>query len=194
MAIQELNILSSLDFKKQVTFAYLASERAFPNYNYFVQNFQFGDVNIMRNAIDFVQDSIFKASFDSNKIEYFLSETFNKTPHTNDFTTFYATTAMYSGGIIYESVNLLKNKNNSKILLDISTMSIDIVDSFIQERDDMQFEDQDFEKKIARDPLMQSEIKRQKGIISFLAEIGKIDHADIETLRQLQGDNLPLIL
>jgi uncharacterized protein YjaG (DUF416 family) len=188
MANTNIDILKGLDFKKQVSFAYLACERAFPNYVYFSQNYEFGDADVLREGIDFVYDSIFnKGGIDKIKIESLLTAIYQNIPNTNDFTTFYATIAMYSGGIIYEGVNLLKNPSNEKILKDISTMSTDAIDCFIQERDNMDYDDDDFEEKIINDDLMKTEIKIQTGIISYLKSIdNNVEPSDIQTLLRIQ--------
>jgi uncharacterized protein YjaG (DUF416 family) len=191
MAIEELNKLKELDFNKQIAFAYLTCERVFPNCIYFSENYHFGNTTILREAIDFVYNSIFlEANIDKQKIEYFLTMIYQNTPNTNDFATFYATIAMYSGGVIYESVNLLKKTGIEKILSDIATMSTDAIDCFIQERDDMDYEDEGFEEKILNDTLMQTEIALQKGIISYLSKIDKIEVSDIDTLIQMQKNNI----
>ena len=191
MAIEELDKLKELDFSKQLTFAYLTCERVFPNYVYFFNNYNFGNPVILREAIDFIYHSIFQDSdIDKQKVEYFLTMIFKNTPNTNDFATFYATIAMYSGGVIYESINLLKKTDADKILTDIATMSTDAIDCFIQIRDDMDYDDEGFEEKILNDTIMQTEITLQKGIISYLSKVGMIETSDIDTLTQLQQSNI----
>jgi hypothetical protein len=83
---------------------------------------------------------------------------------------------MYSSGVIYESVNLLKGLDTSRILDDISTMSTDAVDLFIHERDDMDYDEPYFEEKILRDPLMKQEVSIQKGSIKFLSKVNSPEH------------------
>jgi len=179
--------LEEMNFNKQLVFAYLTCERFFPNCVYFSGNFSFGNPNILREAIDLVYNSIFQeASFDKQNIEQYLQIIYQNIPNTNDFSTFYATIAMYSGGIIYESVNLLKKTEIEKKLTDIVTMSTDAIDCFIQVRDDMDFEDESFEEKILNHPLMQTERFLQNGIISYLNKIDTITLSDVNTLLQLQ--------
>ena len=190
MGVTEINKLRELDFNKQLAFAFLTCERFYPNYFYFSQNYNFGDPFILREAIDFVYGSIFQPiNLNQQKLDHLLSAVFNNIPDTNNFTTFYATIAMYSGGIIYESTNLVKHSDIDRILHEISTMAIDAVDCFIQVRDDMNYDDENFEEKILNDPLMRSEIAIQKGVIDFLIQSKDIDLKDIETLLRLQESN-----
>ena len=190
MAIKEIDKLKELDFKRQLVFAFLTSERLYPNYVYFSKKFAFGNPDIFREAIDFVYQSIFQTSnIEKQKVEYLLYNIFNNIPNTNDFTTFYATIAMYSGGIIYESLNLINKTDTDKILIDISTMATDAVDCFIQVRDNMEYGEDGFEEKILSDPIMLAEVEIQKGIINFLYQRDKIDQDDILTLLELQNNN-----
>jgi len=190
MAIEEIKRLIQLDFNKQVAFAYLTCERVFPNYEFFSKNYNFGDPNIMRQSIDFIYNSLNQtATINGQQIEHLLTMVYKNTPNTNDFTTFYATICMYSGGVIYESVNLLKKTDFNRILTDISDMAINAIDCFIQERDDMDYEDINFETKILNDPLMQNEIALQKGVISYLSNIDTVLLSDITTIIQFQENN-----
>jgi uncharacterized protein YjaG (DUF416 family) len=195
MAIEEINLLKNLDFNKQLTFAYLTCERVYPNYVYFTQKFNFGNSDILREAINFIYEVIFdNTDIDIEKVNDLLASVFQNIPATNDYPTFDATIAMYSGGVIHESLNLLKNINNSQLLIDIATLSTDAVDCFIQERDDMDYDEPNFEEIILNDTLMQKEITIQKGIISYLSKINKVEQTDINTLIQLQGKKSSLDL
>jgi hypothetical protein len=96
---------------------------------------------------------------------------------------------MYSGGVIYESLNLTKKTDADRILTEISTMATDAIDCFIQVRDDMEYGEDGFEEKILSDPLMLNEVDIQKGIISFLYQRDNVDVEDILTLLHLQNNN-----
>lgn len=193
MTKEDLHILNSLETSHKFTFAYLTCKRFFPNYAHFCTNNNFGDINILTSAIDFLHNSIFQPNeIESTKIEYFLAEVYNNIPSTNEFPTAYGTIAMYSGVIVYESINLLKTGTS---LLNISTTAINIVDCFIQEKNDMDYSEPDFEKKIQENILMQTELKIQKGIISYLSRISHIEHADLDILIELQkNETVPLII
>ncbi len=183
--------LKKLDFLKQITFVYLASERSFPIYVFFSETYNFGNPTIMRDSINYVYQAIFNIDrIDNSKIENLLTQIFDNSVNTTDFGTSDAQIAMYSCGVIYESVNLLKGNDIHRILSDIVTMSRDIIDCFIQERDDLDYGDPGFEEKIANDPLMQAEIQLQKGIIAYLHKIARVDSSDVETLLELQNNTL----
>lgn len=185
MSIKELAQLKKNTFQKQSAFAYLCCERVYPHYVYFFNNYSFGNIEVFRTAIDTVYNSIFNQS-DMQKVELLLQQIDINAPVPGNFTTFYASVAMNAAGVIYESVNLIKQKDVSRILDDISTMCTNAIDLFIQERDDMDYDDPEFETKILNDYLMQQEISIQRGIITYLSKIDKLSTSDIDTLLDLQ--------
>ena len=186
MPVKEINQLKKLDFQKQLVFSYLSCERFYPNYLFFSTNYNFGDPAILRSAIDFLHDSIFNKITNNQKMESLLQATNVNAPRPDDFATFYASIAMYSAGIVYESISLLKLTDIPRILNDISTMCTDAIDLFIQERDNMDYDEDDFEAKILNDSLMQTELSIQKGSIAYLQKIDQLNASDINTLLQLQ--------
>jgi len=194
MATIELEKLIAQDYSKQLIFAYLACERMYPNYEHFSTKFKFGQPLILQRAISYVYEAITgKNIINSQEIDELLAKIHLNTPHTNDFATFYATIAMNSGGVIYESINLLKQQDTRRILIDISTMVTDAIDCFIQVRDDMDYDDPEFEEKIEQDPIMKTEVAIQNGIIKYLNSIAKAEPSDVETLLRLQEYSKPLI-
>jgi len=61
---------------------------------------------------------------------------------------------------------------------------------YIQEIESLDFNnDNDFQKKIDKHPLMQKEIAVQSGIISFLANSKVFDFGDLQILLHLQENN-----
>jgi uncharacterized protein YjaG (DUF416 family) len=191
MAIEELKQLLKLDHKKQIVFAYLTCERLYPNFLYFHNNYKFGNPHILREAIEFIYNSIITADTDNKKIHQLLKDIDTNTPYPGDFNTTFASAALNACGVIYETLNLLSNaKDSGKLIKDISTMATDTIDLYIQEHDNLDYNtDEDFEDKIFHNPLMQSELRIQKGIIVYLSKIHRVDATDIETLKELQFNN-----
>ncbi|MET0571343.1 MAG: DUF416 family protein [Pedobacter agri] len=190
MAVAEISKLKEFPLPKQLTFAYLTSVRFYAISEVFATQYGYGDKSVFKEAIDFVHCSIF--TYDNisvTELQDLLQKIFKNVPGTNQFPNYHGTLAMYSGGIVYESVNLLKGPDVSKVLIDISDMAINIIDCYIQERDNMDYEDEYFEEKILSDGSMQSELSIQKGIISYLTRIESIEPSDIDTLLELQNNN-----
>jgi hypothetical protein len=84
------------------------------------------------------------------------------TPHTDNFSDPFATIAMYSFGVVHESLSLIKDNDVDRVLNDISTMVINAIDVYIQERDNMDYSLPNFEQIIQDDMLMRKETSIQK--------------------------------
>ncbi|OJZ14799.1 MAG: hypothetical protein BGP15_15250 [Sphingobacterium sp. 40-24] len=187
MSLLDISKLKTLGHKKQLTFAYLACERMFPNTAYFIELENFGDLQSFKKGIDLVYRSIFgreKTLF--IEVDSVLNSIYNSIPSTTDFPTPYGTLALYSGSTIHQSVCLIKNNDTDKLLEEISTSPINAIDLYIQERDDMDYDDPQFEQKITNDPLMQTEINLQSGIIQYLSKIDFVTSDDVNTLLNAQ--------
>ena len=187
--ILEVEQLNKLDFSKQLVFAYLACERLYPNYCYFSKNYEFGNPKVLRKAIDYISDNIFNYSPDTNTINLFIQQLDANIPEPADYDTILASSALDSCTSIIEALNYLLDKQTSR-LNNISTMATDTADMYIQQKEDLDYNnDKDFQKKIDSHPIMQKEVLIQKGIISYLLKINNLQPVDIDTLIQLQENN-----
>lgn len=189
MTISEINILKTLDFNKQIAFAYLACERLYPNYVYFSENFHFGNAEVLKEAIDFIADSIFEKKKDNIKIDLLLRKVDKNTPHTENFTTHFVSSALDACTSIEDSLHFLIDKDFSRIE-NISTYAIDSVHMYIQEIANLDFNtDKNFQLKITNHPLMKKEVAIQSGIVTFLKKNNKsLDWEDLQTLLRLQSN------
>lgn len=189
MAIEELNKLKDLDFTKQMAFAYLTCERLFTNYIYFSNNFNFGNPDVLREAIDFLYQNIFDKNPDKNKINLLTKEVEKNTPDTENFSTNFVSSALDACTAVLESLDFLVDNQFSRIK-DISSFATDTVYMYIQYIDKLDFNtDRGFQQKIDNHPLMQKEVAIQLGIITFLSNSRAFDYGDIQTLLHLQENN-----
>lgn len=188
MAIREISQLKKLDYTKQLAFAYLTCERLYPNYVYFSHNFKFGNDKVLKGAINFISDSLFDNAIDKNTTQRLLKDVDKIIPYPEKFTTVLASSALDACTVVIETLNFLLDKQSSR-LEDISTLATDTIDMYIQERDGIDYNSENFEIKIYKDPLMQNELAVQKGIISYLMRVDKIEPSDIDTLFSLQNKN-----
>ncbi len=189
IVIEELNKLKKLEFNKQRAFAYLTCERLFPNYTHFSNNFDFGNPQVLREAIDFLYLNIFEKSPNKNKIDFLIKEVNKNTPDTEDFTTNFVSSALDACTATSDSLDFLVDSDFTKILY-ISTYATDTVSMYIQEIENLDFnQDKDFQQKIDAHSLMRKEIAKQSGIISFLSNSKSFDFGDLQTLLHLQENN-----
>ena len=189
MSIEEVDKLKKLDFPKQAAFNYLTCERLYPNYVYFSDNFDFGNPDVLRAAVDYLYRNIFQISPDKNKITILTKEVGKNTPDTESFSTIFVSSALDARTAIGDSLDLLIDKDFSCIK-NISTYATDTVSMYIQEMESLDLnKDNDFQNKIEEHPLMRSEIAMQSGIISFLANSKVFDFGDLQILLHLQENN-----
>ena len=180
-----------MDYQKQLVFSYLACERLYPNYVFFSDNFDFGNKNVLREAIDFISSALLIDDLQRvNEINSYLESIDINTPFPHNFNTILASSALDSCTSISETLNFMLDRKAPR-LNDISSFAIDTVDMYIQDRDRLDFNtDALFDHKIFTEPLMQRELRIQKGIISYLDKIDKLELLDINNLLNLQyNDN-----
>lgn len=189
MVVEDINKLEELDFPRQLAFAYLTCERLYPNYVYFSNNFDFGNPDILKEAIDFLYLNIFKKNPNKNKINNLIKEIEKNTPDTEDFTTTFVSSALDACTAIGDSLDFLVDKDFLRVKC-ISTYGTDTVSMYIQELNNLDFnKDKAFQQKIDSHPLMKREVSLQSGIISFLSKSKTFDFGDLQTLLQFQENN-----
>ena len=189
MAIAEINKLKELDFRKQLAFAYLTCERLYPNYVYFSENYNFGNSDVLRTAIDYLYSNLFHHPVDKTITDSFIKKIDKIIPEPANYHTILASSALDACTVAIEALNFLIDKGSSR-LDDISTIATDTADMYIQEIENLDYStDPSFQHKIDLHPLMKKEIATQKGIIDFLSRRKNIDVEDIHTLLSLQENN-----
>lgn len=178
--------------RNKILFATLICERLYPNYVYFQQERNWGDINKLKNGITLLHQAILgNHNISKDEIEQAIFDIDKVTPDTNEFSGITTSFALDACNSVYSTLNFLLHQNIEDIL-DVATYARDTVDMFIQERDDMDYNvDTNFELKISSDPFMIAEISRQKDTIAKLRLLNndKIGTPEIELLR----DPTPII-
>lgn len=190
MTVENIQVLKEMDYHKQLVFSYLTCERLYPNYVFFSDNFEFGNKNVLREAINFIFNTLLIDDPQKvNEINSYLESIDINTPFPHNFNTILASSALDSCTSILETLDFMLDKKASR-LDDISSFAIDTVDMYIQDRDGLDFNtDPLFDHKIFSDPLMQRELGIQKGIISYLDKIDKLEMLDINNLLDIQHND-----
>jgi uncharacterized protein YjaG (DUF416 family) len=185
----DISSLKSLDFIKQLSFAYLTCERLYPNYVFFSENNNFGNPLVLRESIDYLFNNLFQVEFNQQEIEILIKKVDSNTPEPGDFDTLLASSALDACTSLLDSLNFVIDKDFSRIE-NISTYATDTVHMYVQEIEDLDFNnDPDFDGKIYRHPLMKKELTIQSGIINFLMRRKSFDREDLQTLLNLQENN-----
>lgn len=159
--------LNKLSFYHQLSFAYFLAIRLQPNYNYFYQQENWGNPEILDKGIQLIKEVIIKQSFDA-KVLAELSEKIEEiTPDTDDFPNFITSLALDACACVLETFELITNKDTDH-LETISTSALDLTQMYIEHRDNSDFDDYAF-----NDELFIEEIKFQIDAIEIL-EIQKV--------------------
>jgi uncharacterized protein YjaG (DUF416 family) len=189
MPIDNIEVLKKLDLNKQLVFSYLTCERLYPNYVYFSDNYKFGNKKALREAINFIYNNLLINNlFNNSDIHRHLKAVNSNIPRPENFNTILASSALDACTTVLETLDFILDKKSIR-LNDVSTFATDTVDMYIQEKYNLDFNtDQEFEQKIINHPLMQKELAVQKGIISYLAQINKLEISDIDNLLKLQAN------
>ncbi|MEM7110093.1 MAG: DUF416 family protein [Bacteroidota bacterium] len=181
--------LRVLNEKSRVLFAYWVSKRLFHNYVFFHKTFSFGDVDAMLDALNLVNRYLSNESINVNEIQKAIDTIEENTPDTNDFDSISVSFALDACNSLTECLSYLVDKDLQH-LVDIGIFSRDTIDMFIQEKEDLNYSDDDFEQKIQNHYLMTQELLAQK---DFLLKLKKdeVDKEDIVFTKVIDPSSLP---
>ena len=189
MKIESLKILKKLDFTKQLVFAYLTCERLYVNYEYFSENFNFGNPAVLRNGIDCLYENLFEKNASNSEIGRLIDQAERNAPEINNTIAYSAAGACLA---LYHSLCFLMDKHLLHIAY-ISTVATDLVDKFIAEIENPDLDnafdvntDFDLRKKRNEHRLMVKEIARQSAIIGYLNKNNNLSYEDVKMLLSMQ--------
>lgn len=186
MNTNEINkSLQSFNNQQLLAFGYLCSTHLLNNYQNFSEKYNWGNVDILQNVLNVVREKLLNNSFVVPDIDTLIDSVDQEIPDTNDFPTILCSFALDAGNTVLETLNFLET-NNSQRIYDIVTFCTDTIDMYIQERDDMSYDDPSFEKKIVEDELMTNELSRLTEIVNSLKQTNKFDE---DTLSKLEAIN-----
>ncbi len=151
-----------------LAFGLLSCERLYPNYNFFSQEYNFGNSSILMKGIRFINDVlILKTIIDKKDLSILIAEIDSVTPLPENFDTILSSSALDACTALMESLSFLLDGNIQRII-DVSTFCTDTVNMYIQSRDNLSYDDISFWTKINTDPLMIREINTQKEILKTI--------------------------
>lgn len=185
MYIKNLGELKALAYEKQLTFAYLACERLYPNYVHFSNHHVFGDPIALKEAIAFIRSAILAKTLNHTQRERLLHAVNEHTPLPEDFDSILASSALDATSVIFHTLDFMGDQHSSS-LEDISNAATDSIHMFLQSKLSLDYLSPDFENIIMQHPLMIQEVHIQEGVITYLSKIDKIEEEDLETLLAMQ--------
>ena len=112
---------------KQLTFAYLTCTRLFPNYVFFSLKFNFGEPNILQEAISYLHSNIMNYNPSKQNIHFLLNKMDKNVPYPENFNSIIASSALDACTSIEYSLHFLLNEDFS-LIESISTFATDSID------------------------------------------------------------------
>jgi hypothetical protein len=186
--------LIKLEKSKQVAFSYLLAFRGFRTCKHFFDKYNLSLANL-ENALEIVQATILSPNYYSfDDLDTAYNDVLQVVPDTEDYSDPNATIVMYFTIVIGEGIKICNNVSNSESILNSMIQEyINALDCYIQVRDDMDYEDKDFEETILSDSLMVGEENLQNHIIDFLRN-NEINDVNLRSLISLQTEKELLLI
>jgi uncharacterized protein YjaG (DUF416 family) len=188
--------LSTISSKGHVLFAVLICERLYPNYVAFQKTFNWGNHEVLQEAIALLRQYLIKEDlFEESEIEEIIERVDTITPHTEKFPGIITSFALDACTSVYSTLSYLLDKNVDNIA-DVASYARDTVDMYIQEIEDLKANDPKLEEKIAGNEFMILERRAQRELLKKLSvmNLEKVSDKLIDELRDKQvGINLELL-
>lgn len=157
--------LITLSEKGRILFGALTTERLYPNYIHFEKMVGWGDHSKLQGAISLLYEYLLREDLVAvSEIQDAINEVDFVTPHTDDFPGITTSFALDACTSVHSTLSYILDKNIEHII-DVAIYARDTVDMYIQEIHNLDSQNPDFETKIATDPFMIAEKKRQIEVI-----------------------------
>lgn len=174
--------LSRLDRLHAVAYAAACCERLLPNYRFFSDKVGWGDFGTLRLALDTIWALVEGHPIPSSHLRELVNLCDTTVPDTEDFGTLWASHALDASSAVCETLELCLDGNLDHVT-NVMTSARDTVDMFIQERDDMDYDDPAFEESISNDELMIRELRNQHDDLRVLSSERKVTTEVAQFLR-----------
>lgn len=165
------HFLKPLSFRAKVLFAVLASERLYPNYVIFEQRTNWGNSQLLQEAISLIYQYIFDQNlFTPEEIQELITQIDLVTPDTEDFDDLTTSFALDACTSLFSTLNFILSRDENDIL-DVATYSRDTVYAFVQAKEQFDAFDPSSEIQGEHDDFMIHEKQRQRELLFKLSEI-----------------------
>jgi uncharacterized protein YjaG (DUF416 family) len=162
-------------------------EKVIPIYSLFSKSVSWGNIELFREALFLQYQYLQNLSITNSEIDKIIFEIENNSPDLDEFDSELASYALDSCIVFTESLTFLKTKDiNSAI--SVASSSRDLVDMFVQEKNDFAPNDVDLNIKIQADPFMEKEVDRYFNLISKIGTYKNLNLSEIEAVRILNNE------
>lgn len=164
--------LLSLSEKGKVLFSVLTCEKLYPHYVAFEAKYKWGNSKLFADAISLTYEFLINSKAVSvDEIKDTLSKIDLATPDMDDFGSALSSFALNAATSTYSTLQYLLDGKIDHIT-DVVSYTLDTIDMFIQEKEDMSTLDPSREIQIENDDFMLQEQQRERELINQLSKIG----------------------
>ena len=181
--------LSTLPKTHRLAFTASCAERLFPNYVAFSRETNWGDAKVLREALDEVWKILSRQVVEKERIAKLMALCDQITPDTEVFDSIYASLALDAANAVYTMLMCVTDCTVQKAV-EVASYVRDTVDMYVQELEDLDYNDPHFEKKILQHPLMAKELKKQRGDLSVLKKATGLSWGMIQKLRNSSAEEI----
>ena len=181
--------LPQLGCAKSLAFAASCCERSLPNYEAFSSEQRWGNPEILREALDIVWRLITEstpAELKSHSIRL-LKALKAVTPDTENFKSNLTSAALDAATSVAEALDYVREGTVDHIVT-ISSLAQDTIYLFVQYKENVNYSDNEFEKRITNHPLMVGELTKQQADVSTLESTHALLPEFLERFRQNATD------
>lgn len=186
--------LSLLVDSHKAVFGASCCERLVPNYERFASDVRWGDSSVLRRSLNVVWSAIEENTpldlIDATSTNKLIDLCESVTPDTEDFTSRFTSAALDAATSVVELLQFSVDRSLHHIA-DISTLSFDSVDMYVQGLLDIDYSASDFESRIRAHPLMVKEVTKQMSDLAWLRSHPSVDGELVAFLRN-QVSNLEI--
>jgi len=166
-----------LPFYQQLTFVVLLAKRQLPNYMIFNIKENWGNQSLLKDAIKLLEKTIVTRNNFDTEIGIMLQKIEEVTPDTDNFAGFLTSLALDACATIFDGLAFVKDKD-TKHIQHICNSSLDLVQMYIEFRDNTDYDDYCF-----TDQLFIEELNFQKSMVEKLENLLIIDEHSLMTLK-----------
>ena len=166
-----------LPFYHQLTFFYFLSKRQLPNYLIFSQKENWGNPNLLKEAISLLEKIIVTQNDFDKETSEMIKKLEKVTPDTDDFAGFLTSLALDACATLLEGLAFYQDKDSNHIQ-DICNSSLDLAQMYIEFRDNADFDDYCFNDQVIID-----ELNFQLNSLEKHENQSKIDEQFLDTIK-----------
>ncbi len=176
--------LSGLSTSHRVAFCASCCQRLIPSYERFARTEGWGTPEVLKAAMEEIWQSLeANRGLSQERIRDLARQCEKAAPDTERFSSLYTSAALDAASALVETLQCCEDGDPTHGV-NAATSARDSVDMYIQVRDHLDPQGEAMEEAIARDPLMQREMKKQENDLSGLKQAAILTPESVKSLRE----------